>query len=122
METKEITPKPNLIAFCGLYCANCSKQLKGKCPGCQKNEKASWCKIRSCCMEKNIASCAECQEYIFPNDCKKYNNVFARVIGFVSNTDRSKCIEMIRKEGADKFVLTMTENGKMSFPKSKKTN
>ncbi len=118
MKTNENPLKLNVIAFCGLFCTNCKSYIKGKCPGCQENNKASWCKIRTCCMEKKIASCAECEEFVFPNDCKKYNNVFARVIGFVTKTDRSKCIETIRKEGADKFAIYMSGNGKMSLPKS----
>mgnify|MGYP001174253203 CR=1 FL=1 len=45
-----------LVAYCGLYCGQCTKYLKGKCPGCKENEKASWCKTRSCCIENDFAS------------------------------------------------------------------
>ncbi len=29
-----------------------------KCPGCKNNEKASWCKIRQCCISKGYHTCA----------------------------------------------------------------
>jgi len=109
------------VAYCGLYCVNCSKFNKQKCPGCAKNEKATWCKIRSCCLENAYASCADCKEYEYVKDCEKYNNVFARVIEFVTRTDRSLCIEQIKNDGVEFFVDTMTKNGKMSLPRESKS-
>lgn len=49
------------VAYCGLYCGACKSQLKGKCPGCYGNEKATWCEIRKCCNEHGYATCADCQ-------------------------------------------------------------
>ena len=37
---------PKMVAACGLYCGACKKYRMGKCSGCHKNKKASWCKIR----------------------------------------------------------------------------
>lgn len=34
------------VAYCGLYCGACQSYTKGKCPGCDANEKATWCEIR----------------------------------------------------------------------------
>lgn len=110
----------NMVAFCGLYCKNCSKFKNGKCPGCEMNEKASWCTIRKCCIEKNIQNCAYCDEFVNLTDCKKYNNVFAKVIQFVTNTDRELCIQMIRENGVQSFIRHMDIIGKMSLPKQKK--
>lgn len=107
----------NLIAYCGLYCKNCSKYIKKSCPGCEKNNKASWCAIRLCCIEKNISGCAECKEFENLSQCKKYNNVFARIIQFVTRTDREQCIELIKKEGREAFKIHMDNCGKMSLPK-----
>jgi hypothetical protein len=109
----------NLIAFCGLYCKNCGKYKKGNCAGCEKNDKASWCTIRLCCMEKGILSCAECTEFQNLSDCKKYNNVFSRVIQFVTRTDRKLCIKLIKNEGREAFSVYMDDLGKMSLPKTK---
>lgn len=103
------------IAFCGLYCGACRKFLNGKCAGCQGNEKASWCKVRSCCLENGYQSCADCKTYADPNDCKMYDNFMARLFGFVFRSDRQACITHIKKEGYQKFAEFMTQNRQMSI-------
>ncbi len=109
-----------LIAACGLYCANCRTFKKGKCPGCAQKQNASWCKIRTCCLDKNIANCSDCEEHINPMDCAKYNNFISRTIGFITQTDRSLCIDYLRKHSADRFVEHMNEMQIMSMPSRKK--
>ncbi len=109
----------NLIAACGLYCGNCGRFKKDKCPGCTTNTKASWCKIRSCCIEKEIANCSACKEFVDPGECAKYNNLISRVIGFFTATDRSLCIDFIQQNGEEKFAAMMTENNKMNLSKRK---
>ncbi len=106
----EIVVDKNLVAFCGLYRGACRSYLKGKCPGCEKNEKAGWCKIRTCCANDNLTSCAECKTHKDPNDCKKFNNLVARIIGFIARSNRSGCISMIREKGLDDFAKHMAEN------------
>jgi hypothetical protein len=119
MKKSEIRQDIGLIAACGLYCGSCNKLRKGKCPGCRDNEKASWCKIRTCCIEKGIDNCSLCKEYPDTKKCSKYNNLVARAIEFVFITDRSLCIEKIKTEGNDKFVQIMSDNGWVSMPKKK---
>ena len=48
MEAKQIVVDKKLIAKCGLYCGACNSYITGKCPGCNENVKATWCKIRNC--------------------------------------------------------------------------
>lgn len=104
------------VAYCGLYCGECGKFKKGKCPGCYANDKASWCEIRRCCKDNGYCTCADCE--IMPLDeCKKYNNFAAKVIGFVSRTDRSRCIISIKEQGVVDFADDMKRKGKMSFKK-----
>lgn len=104
------------VAYCGLYCGACKSLKKGKCPGCYGNEKATWCEIRKCCHENDYATCADCQ--IMPiKECKKYNNIFSKVIGFVTHTDRSKCIDRIKIIGIEAFAKEMDTKGKMSIKK-----
>ena len=110
----------SLIAACGLFCGNCGKYLKEKCPGCAANTKATWCKIRSCCIKKNIANCSACQEFVNPAECAKYNNFISRVIEFFFSSDRSLNIDYIRQNGEEKFVAIMKEDKRMSLPKKKK--
>jgi len=54
---KEVKIDNELIAYCGLYCGSCSKFMNDKCPGCRKNKKAAWCKIRTCCSDNNDHTC-----------------------------------------------------------------
>jgi hypothetical protein len=107
-EVKEIVADKSLVAFCGLYCGACKAYLKGKCPGCRDNVKASWCKIRECCLENHFMSCADCTG-IKPEDCKKYTNFMSKAIGFILNSDRKACIERISIVGYENFAAEMTE-------------
>jgi hypothetical protein len=112
---KEITSNPKLVAYCGLYCGACRRYLKGGCPGCHENEKASWCKIRSCCKDDNYLTCAECKEFPEPNDCDKFNNFMARIFGFIFRSDRVACINKIREVGVQGYADFMTENRMQSI-------
>ena len=73
-------------------------------PGCLANEKAVWCKVRSCNMGKFITSCAECDEFAEVNDCKKFNNFISKIFGVVFNSDRRKGIEYIKSNGREAFA------------------
>lgn len=106
----------NGVAYCGLYCGECKSRKKGKCPGCYGNTKASWCEIRKCCKENGYDTCADCT-IMSLKDCKKYNNVFARIIGFVTKSDRGKCIYRIREIGIEAFAVEMSESAAMSMKK-----
>lgn len=96
---KEITANPGLVAFCGLYCGACKRYLKGKCPGCRDNFKASWCKIRLCCIEQEYSSCADCADYPNPQECGRFNNFIGRIFGLIFRSDRSACIRQIKDLG-----------------------
>ena len=108
---------PKLVAACGLYCGACGKYKKGACPGCAKNEKAAWCTVRSCCLQKVIATCADCQEFSDPKDCKKFNNFFSKIIGFLLRSDRKACICRIREIGLEKYAAEMSEKNAQTIKK-----
>ncbi len=114
---KEIMNDTKLIAYCGLYCAACGKYVNGKCPGCADNAKASWCKIRMCCIENNYKSCADCKEFSNVNDCKKYNNIISKLFGLIFRSDRAACISCIKEKGYDNYAAYMTENKIQGFKK-----
>ncbi|NOX34919.1 MAG: DUF3795 domain-containing protein [Deltaproteobacteria bacterium] len=118
---KEIQTDIRLVAKCGLYCGSCTKYQKGKCKGCIKNEKASWCKVRTCCLEKGIASCAECDEFSDIMACKKYNNFMAKLFGFVFNSDRAACIHNIKGKGYEQYAKEMAQNRIMTFKRKGRT-
>ena len=116
-----IREEVKLIAKCGLYCGSCPRFLKGKCLGCLDYHKASWCKLRTCCLEKNIASCADCKDYKNVMECGKYDNFIARIFGFVFNSNRSACIARIKEIGYEGFAHEMAENRVVTFKKRGKT-
>ena len=107
---KEIVNDANLIAYCGLFCAECRGYKKGTCAGCQKNENATWCKVRTCCMNNNYKSCADCKEFSNAMDCRKYNNFISKAFGFIFRSDRGACIAMIKEKGYENFAAYMAEN------------
>lgn len=115
MEQK--TADKNLVAFCGLYCGECKAYKKGKCPCCQKNEKATWCKVRSCCLENGICSCADCKTFANVSDCKKFNNFFSKLFAFVFGSDRKACINMIKEKGYEAYAEEMTKRGSQTIKK-----
>jgi hypothetical protein len=116
---KEVEQDKNLIAFCGLYCGSCGKYLNHKCPGCNENVKATWCKVRSCCLENKYSSCADCTTFSNAKDCKKFNNIFSKFFALVFGSDRNACINMIREQGYDSFAEYMTKNKLQSLKKGK---
>jgi hypothetical protein len=104
---KEITADTSLVACCGLYCGACGSYLKGKCPGCAKNEKASWCKVRSCCSANTYASCADCTLVPDLMDCGKFNNFISKIFAVVMRSNRPACIRAIKRDGREAFARDM---------------
>ncbi len=111
---KSITADTNTIAYCGLYCGACKKYLKEKCPGCQANEKAKWCKVRICCMENGYKSCADCTEKDL-KECKYFTNFIASAFGFIFNSDRHACVGYIKSNGYDNYAKYMADNEIMAL-------
>ena len=105
----EIKADKNLIAKCGLYCGACRSYLSGKCAGCKDNVKATWCKIRQCCMENNYLSCADCQKMEL-KECKKFNNFISKIFAVLFRSDRPACIARIKEIGYEDFALEMAKN------------
>jgi len=106
-----VPARPELVARCGLYCGACRSYLKGKCPGCAANIKAGWCKVRSCCLGKGLATCAGCAEFADPRDCRKFDNFMARLFGLVFRSDRAACIAQVRRLGLEGHARAMAEAG-----------
>ncbi|MFZ4521249.1 MAG: DUF3795 domain-containing protein [Bacteroidales bacterium] len=115
---KPVTADKSLVAFCGLYCGACKKYLSGSCPGCHDNEKASWCKIRSCNLEHGYSSCADCKDFTDPMDCKKFNNFFSKVFAILFKSDRAACIAKIRESGYEEFAQFMADNNLQSVKRA----
>jgi len=106
---KDIISNTDLVAYCGLYCGACGSYLKDRCPGCHQNEKATWCKVRTCCKEHQYSSCAECKDFTDPRACRKFNNAISKVIGFVLRSDRPACIMQIKALGIQGHANAMAD-------------
>lgn len=106
----DVQAMPEMVAYCGLYCGACKSHLRGKCKGCHENSQATWCTVRSCCIEKNIKSCAQCTDHTNPNDCKKFNNFMSKLFGLVLRSDRAACIAQIKQVGIDGHATIMAQN------------
>lgn len=106
---REVVAAPELVASCGLYCGACKSYLNERCDGCAKNEKATWCRVRSCCLERGWSSCAECPDYADPRQCTKFNNFMSKLFGLIFRSDRAACVAQIRRLGLDGHAQAMAE-------------
>ncbi len=112
---KEIISNPELVAYCGFYCGACKSYLKDKCPGCHENRKASWCKVRTCCIDSKYTTCADCKQITDPLDCGKYNNFMSKIFGMVFRSDRAACIRQIREIGLQGHAESMAQQKQHSI-------
>ena len=104
----------NLVAYCGLYCGSCGKYRRGKCPGCRKNEKAGWCKVRVCAIGHSYRSCADCLLVSDLKTCGKLNNFISKMFAFIFRSDRFAALAMIRECGYDEFACSMAKKRLMT--------
>jgi hypothetical protein len=114
---KEITADGVLVACCGLYCGACRSYLGERCPGCAKNAKATWCKVRACCKERGIRTCADCTDHRDPAGCQKFDTVISRLFSLVLRSDRRACVMMVREKGLEGFARHMAEKGAHTIKK-----
>ncbi|WP_159521304.1 DUF3795 domain-containing protein [Sunxiuqinia indica] len=105
-----------LVSKCGLYCGNCKKYISSKCSGCEANEKASWCKVRACCVENGYDSCADCTT-TNPRECKKFNNFISSFFELLFRSDRKASIDFIRENSRESFIHLMIDEKRMSIKK-----
>ena len=54
---------------CGLRCSDCSFREAMGCKGCVHMEKPFWaesCPVKSCCEQKGLQHCGECDDFVCP--------------------------------------------------------
>lgn len=98
-----------LVSSCGIYCGQCHRYKKGKCPGCVALETAKWCKVRSCTRERGIYTCAECAEYEDVQECPRFNTFMAKIFAFIFKSDRKASLVRISEIGVEKYAREMDE-------------
>jgi hypothetical protein len=106
-----------LVAKCGLFCGACKMYLKGSCPGCSENKKATWCKVRSCCINNKFDTCAECGEHSDPSECRMFNNFISKIFALIFKSDRKACIMQVKEIGIEEHAKKMA---RQNFPSIKK--
>jgi hypothetical protein len=110
-------PPPDAhIAPCGLFCTECGKFKRGRCKGCQVEAGFSRCPVRRCCVERQIATCAECADFKAPRDyreCRKVHNPISRVIGFFTGSSRPDALALLRNKGREAYLAEKKRAGKM---------
>ena len=119
MATRE--GNPYLVAFCGLYCGECGQYQRGKCPGCAENQKAGWCKIRTCCHENGYATCAACAHFGDVRDCRKFDNFMSRLFGLLFRSDRPANIARIKAVGVDAYADEMATRRRQSIRRGERS-
>lgn len=110
-----ITNDPQNVSFCGLFCGSCRRFRKGACPGCVHNTKASWCKVRTCCLDKGYQSCADCTDFTDLRACKTLENPVANLFGWIFRSDRQASLRLIRTKGYQLYADRMAELGRMAL-------
>ena len=89
------------VAYCGLVCAFCSKNVN--CAGCRNDgcETREWCKNLQCCVGKGLEGCWECDEY--PCNGGMLDNIRIRAFAkFIREHDQEfllECLENNEKRG-----------------------
>ena len=111
MEEKDI------LSYCGLYCNQCPKFIKEKCPGCLENYHATWCKTRKCCINNNFSTCAQCSQDLVA--CKKLNNFISKIFSFIFKIDRIAALKKIKNEGEENFIKEMKKQKSITIKKTK---
>ena len=115
----EINVDQKLVSRCGYYCGACKAYLKEKCQGCGTNQNffARHCKVKKCCGDNSIQTCAECKDFEDVALCKKLNSNFIKFFGVLVGYDRSKNIKSIQEIGCQAFAKQMAEKKAMWLPR-----
>ena len=73
--------------------------------------------MRRCGIDKKYLSCADCEQFDNPEDCKLFNNIMARLFALVFRSDREACIRQIKAAGITSYANDMTANRRMTLKK-----
>ncbi len=62
---------------------------------------------RGCVLEREIATCAECTDFKNLKQCRKLNNLIAKIFGFIFRSNRIGNLERIREVAVEQFAREM---------------
>jgi len=117
--------KTDLISYCAIFCPNCHQYQKINsknqryCYGCRSTKPGSkgylkLCQIKTCCQEKKIKYCCQCQKY----PCQKILNHRNLKIGQSHRCYRHTLferMELLKNNKEEKKLLKQLNNKKYCF-------
>ncbi len=94
------------IGCCGAYCGTCPELLNGNCKGCklgyasgERDLSKARCRMKVCCVGKELDSCADCAEY---KSCDVLNAFLGK--NSYKYKKYRQALESIRANGYEKFL------------------
>lgn len=106
------------IGCCGAYCGTCKVFKENLCKGCKlgyadgtRDISKARCKMKVCCIKKQLNSCADCDEY---DSCDIIQS-FYKKNGY-KYKKYNEAIDFIRSNGYEKF-LKIADDWKMQYGK-----
>ena len=109
------------IGCCGAFCGTCKVKTQKICEGCksdylnnERDIKKIRCKMKKCCIEKEIQTCADC---IKMNECKVLNEFYSKN-GYKYGKYK-EAIYYIKEKGYHAFLL-ISSTWKNQYGKYKK--
>ena len=98
-----------VLAHCGLVCSKCGMYVKGKCQGCHGEKPMNvGCKVKGCCRDRQLDTCAGCEEFADLKACRKLNNWISKIFAFIFRSNRIGNLYRIREVGAEEFQKEIT--------------
>jgi hypothetical protein len=106
------------IGCCGAYCKTCPEFTSARCPGCKigyengaRDITKARCKMKVCCMQKGLDTCADCDVY---SSCETIQGFYGKK-GYKYSKYREATL-FIRAEGYGAF-LKIADDWKRQYGK-----
>jgi hypothetical protein len=106
------------VGCCGAYCGTCQVLKIGACQGCklgyangERNIEKAKCKIKVCCILKDLNSCADCNEY---ETCVTIHEFHGK--NSYKYSKYQQAIEYVRENGYGQF-LSIADKWKNAYGK-----
>jgi hypothetical protein len=67
-------------------------------------------------VSKELETCAQCADFLAARDfreCKKIDNVIARIMALIFRSNRPAALALLRDQGIDAYLVSKRTTGKM---------
>jgi len=96
------------IGCCGAFCGTCPVMKENLCKGCkigyqtgEREISKAKCKMKVCCIQKKLVSCADCSEF---GTCDILQNFYSK--NGYKYKKYKESLDYIRSSGYEKFLET----------------